>query len=47
MYFKESEIEYVSKKFGLSTRKAKDFMYKMLKNGEIKINAQQKKEGNS
>ena len=47
MYFKESEIEYVSKKFGLSARKAKDFMYKMLKNGEIKINAQQKKEGNS
>lgn len=37
MYFKESEIEYVSKKFGVSERKAKDFMYKMLKNGAIKI----------
>jgi len=37
MYFNESEIEHVSKKFGISEKKAKDFMYKMLKIGEIKI----------
>lgn len=42
MYFKESEIEYVSKKFGISSRKAKDFMYKMLKNGEFKIKTSNK-----
>ena len=42
MYFKESEIEYVSKKFGISEKKAKDFMYKMLKIGQIKIKNSEK-----